>query len=203
MASRSRRSTSSRSWRVPTSWRGLRREDGHGHRRRRLLSVPDVRVAKAPQDEAFLGPHGFVGDRHEAEFRKIARRFRASPQPSPVVRRLDGRSRCSSARDLGVDPPFALGALGENLRLSGVKLADVPEGSVLELPSGREAASFRAATTPVSTPRKSCRRHTARRRPALREAGLRPPRHPRDGARDRPRAARRQSDDSAAGRGGV
>ena len=38
--------------------------------------------------------------------------------------------------DLGVDPPFALGALGENLRLSGVTLADVPQGSMLEFPSG-------------------------------------------------------------------
>ncbi|HLF72591.1 MAG TPA: hypothetical protein VI759_10625, partial [Dehalococcoidia bacterium] len=34
------------------------------------LSTPGVRVAKAPQDEAFLGPNGFVGDRHEAELRR-------------------------------------------------------------------------------------------------------------------------------------
>jgi MOSC domain-containing protein YiiM len=38
--------------------------------------------------------------------------------------------------DLGVDPPFALGALGENLRLAGVKLDTIPQGSILELPSG-------------------------------------------------------------------
>jgi MOSC domain-containing protein YiiM len=38
--------------------------------------------------------------------------------------------------DLGVDPAFAPGAMGENLRLSGVKLADIPEGSVLQLESG-------------------------------------------------------------------
>jgi MOSC domain-containing protein YiiM len=38
--------------------------------------------------------------------------------------------------DMGVDPPFANGALGENLRLSGIHLAEIPEGSVLEFPSG-------------------------------------------------------------------
>ncbi len=37
---------------------------------------------------------------------------------------------------MGLDLPFLAGELGENLRLTGLKLADVPEGSVLELPSG-------------------------------------------------------------------
>jgi MOSC domain-containing protein YiiM len=37
---------------------------------------------------------------------------------------------------MGVDPPFENGALGENLRLSGLHLVDVPENSVLEFPSG-------------------------------------------------------------------
>jgi MOSC domain-containing protein YiiM len=99
------------------------------------LSVPGVRVAKAPQDEAFLGPHGFVGDRHEAEFRRT---------PKGDGQRLNHRqwSAVSSdevaelCADLGVDPAFALGAMGENLRLSGVRLAEVPEGSVLEFESG-------------------------------------------------------------------
>ena len=50
------------------------------------LSQPDVRVAKAPQDEAFLGPHGFVGDRHEAEFRKMSDGTGERPEPSPMVR---------------------------------------------------------------------------------------------------------------------
>jgi MOSC domain-containing protein YiiM len=41
---------------------------------------------------------------------------------------------------IGVDPAFADGALGENLRLSGIRLADVLEGSVLEFPSGARLA---------------------------------------------------------------
>ena len=40
------------------------------------LSVPGTRVAKQPRDEAFLGPHGFVGDRHEAEFGRASCRER-------------------------------------------------------------------------------------------------------------------------------
>jgi MOSC domain-containing protein YiiM len=99
------------------------------------LSVPDVRVAKAPQDEAFLGPHGFVGDRHEAEFR----RTRDGTGQRPNHRQWSAVSTeevTELCADLGVDPPFALGALGENLRLAGVKLDTVPEGSVLEMPSG-------------------------------------------------------------------
>ena len=99
------------------------------------LSVPDVRVAKTPQDEAFVGPHGLVGDRHEAEFRKA--RDGSGERPNhrqwSAVSTEEVTELCA---DMGIDPPFALGALGENLRLSGVKLADVPEGSVLELPSG-------------------------------------------------------------------
>jgi MOSC domain-containing protein YiiM len=99
------------------------------------LSQPDVRVAKAPQAEAFLGPHGFVGDRHEAEFRKMS----DGTGERPNHRQWSAVSSDEVAQlcaDLGVDPPFALGALGENLRLSGVRLADVPQGSILELPSG-------------------------------------------------------------------
>jgi MOSC domain-containing protein YiiM len=99
------------------------------------VSVPDVRVAKTPQDEAFLGPHGFVGDRHEAEFRQA----RDGEGQRPNHRQWSAVSNEEVAElcgDLGVDPPFALGALGENLRLSGVKMQDVPEGSILEMPSG-------------------------------------------------------------------
>ena len=40
---------------------------------------------------------------------------------------------------IGVEA-FPAGALGENLRLSGVKLADVPSGSVIEFPSGARLA---------------------------------------------------------------
>ena len=61
---------------------------------------------------------------------------------------------------MGVDPAFALGAMGENLRLSGVKLAEIPEGSILELSPARGCSSP-AATTPASTRRESYRRLTA------------------------------------------
>ena len=37
---------------------------------------------------------------------------------------------------MGVDPAFALGGMGENLRLGGIRLADVPANTVLEFPSG-------------------------------------------------------------------
>jgi MOSC domain-containing protein YiiM len=99
------------------------------------ISVPDVRVAKAPQDEAFLGPHGFVGDRHEAEFRESrdGSGHRPNHRQWSAVSTDEVLQLCA---DLGVDPPFVLGSLGENLRLSGVKLAEIPEGSVLEMPSG-------------------------------------------------------------------
>jgi MOSC domain-containing protein YiiM len=100
------------------------------------LSVPDVRVAKTPRDEAFVGPHGFVGDRHEAEFRKArdgSDELRPNHRQWSAVSTEEVVELCA---DMGVDPAFAIGALGENLRLSGVKLADVPEESILELPSG-------------------------------------------------------------------
>jgi hypothetical protein len=99
------------------------------------LSVPGVRVAKQPRDEAFVGPHGFVGDRHEGEFRKDF--SRGSLQPNhrqwSAVSSEEVAELCA---DMGVDPPFAPGAMGENLRLAGLHLADVPPDSVLEFPSG-------------------------------------------------------------------
>jgi MOSC domain-containing protein YiiM len=99
------------------------------------LSVPGTRVAKAPQDEAFLGPYGFVGDRHEAEFRKSpgGDGHRPNHRQWSAVSTEEVAELCA---DMGVDPPFVNGALGENLRLSGLHLAEVPEGSVLEFPSG-------------------------------------------------------------------
>lgn len=99
------------------------------------LSVPGVRVAKTPQDEAFMGPHGLVGDRHEAEFRKTPEGGgqRLNHRQWSAVSTEEVTELCA---DMGVEPPFALGAMGENLRLSGVKLAEIPEGSILELPSG-------------------------------------------------------------------
>ena len=99
------------------------------------VSVPGVRVAKAPQDEAFLGPHGFVGDRHEAELRLASDGSGQRPNRRQwsAVSTEEVMELCA---DMGVDPAFAFGAMGENLRLSGIKLADVTEGSVIELPSG-------------------------------------------------------------------
>jgi MOSC domain-containing protein YiiM len=94
------------------------------------LSVPGVRVAKQPQDEAFLGPHGLAGDRHALEF---------SRSGNPNLRQWSAISTDEVAQlcaDMGVEPPFEPGAMGENLRLSGIQLADVSPGSVLEFPSG-------------------------------------------------------------------
>ena len=83
------------------------------------LSIEGVRVAKAPQDEAFVGPYGFVGDRHEAEFRRTPRStaIRANHRQWSAVSTIEVEELCA---DMGVDPPFALGALGENLRLGGI-----------------------------------------------------------------------------------
>ena len=100
------------------------------------LSVPGTRVAKQPQEEAFVGPHGFVGDRHEAEYRRSPR---SATEVKPNHRQWSAVSTEEVAElcaDIGVDPPFAEGALGENLRLSGLHLADIPAESVLEFPSG-------------------------------------------------------------------
>jgi len=97
------------------------------------LSVPGVRVAKEPHAEAFLGPHGFVGDRHEAEFRGSAGNLSPNHRQWSAVSTEEVAELCAG---MGVDPPFADGALGENLRLSGIALADVPDGSELEFPSG-------------------------------------------------------------------
>jgi MOSC domain-containing protein YiiM len=99
------------------------------------LSIEGTRVAKAPQDEAFIGPHGFVGDRHEAEFRTS--RDGAGTRPNhrqwSAVSTEEVAELCA---DIGVDPPFALGSLGENLRLAGIRLADIPKDTILEFPSG-------------------------------------------------------------------
>jgi MOSC domain-containing protein YiiM len=101
------------------------------------LSTPGVRVAKAPQDEAFLGPYGFAGDRHEAEFRRkpYGRGLIPNQRQWSAVSDEEVAAVCV---DLGVRP-FEIGALGENLRLSGLTLAELPAGTVLEFPSGARA----------------------------------------------------------------
>ncbi|HLF76539.1 MAG TPA: MOSC domain-containing protein [Dehalococcoidia bacterium] len=101
------------------------------------LSTPGVRVAKTPQDEAFLGPYGFAGDRHEAEYRlrPYSGGHVANKRQWSAVSTGEVEAVCA---DLGVRP-FAIGALGENLRLCGVILADLPAGTALEFPSGARA----------------------------------------------------------------
>ena len=99
------------------------------------LSIEGVRVAKAPLDEAFVGPHGFVGDRHEAEFRRTpnSTNLRPNHRQWSAVSSIEVDELCA---DMGVDPSFVAGTLGENLRLSGIRLADIPKDTVLEFPSG-------------------------------------------------------------------
>jgi MOSC domain-containing protein YiiM len=97
------------------------------------LSVSHARVAKAPQDEAYLGPYGFAGDRHEAEFRRSKDgEMRANHRQWSAVSSEEVTQICESM-DV---PAFAPGEMGENLRLAGLRLADVPAGTVLEAPSG-------------------------------------------------------------------
>lgn len=97
------------------------------------LSRPGVRVAKQPVKEAMLGPYGFEGDRHAGEFVRVRggeqapNRRQWSAVSSGEVEEL--------CRDLGV-ALFSAGALGENLRLAGIRLASLSAGAVLEFPSG-------------------------------------------------------------------
>jgi len=98
------------------------------------ISTPEARVAKRPQPEAMVERHGFAGDRHAGEFRVSARTGQRVPNRRQwsAVSTEEVEDFC---RALGVSP-FPDGALGENLRLSGIRLADVAPGTVLEFPSG-------------------------------------------------------------------
>jgi MOSC domain-containing protein YiiM len=98
------------------------------------LSQRGVRVAKLPVDEAFIGPHGFVGDRHEAEFRRkpYGRGVAPNHRQWHAVCSEEVEAICG---ELGL-PPLPFGALGENLRLSGLMLGGLPNGTELTLPSG-------------------------------------------------------------------
>ncbi len=97
------------------------------------ISTPGVRVAKQPLPVAFIGEHGLEGDRHAREHRRLrdGRLVRNERQWSAVA----SDEVAELCAELGV-PLFAPGALGENLRLGGVRLAEVADGAVLELPSG-------------------------------------------------------------------
>jgi len=98
------------------------------------LSTPNVRVAKTPHDEAFLGPHGFEGDRHAGEQARnyYNGKMSANLRQWTAVANEEVEAMCA---DLGVEP-FPIGALGENLRLSGITLAGLERGAELELASG-------------------------------------------------------------------
>jgi MOSC domain-containing protein YiiM len=94
------------------------------------LSVAGVRVYKQPRPEAVLGLHGFAGDRHAKEFGAYGRPNR---RQWSAVSTEEVAELCA---DIGIEAPFEPGAMGENLRLAGLRLAEVPAGSVLEFPSG-------------------------------------------------------------------
>lgn len=98
------------------------------------LSQPNVRVAKRPVGEAFIGPHGFVGDRHEAELRRkpYGRGTLPNHRQWHGVCTEEVEAICAAL----ALPPLPYGALGENLRLSGVLLGELPSGTELTLPSG-------------------------------------------------------------------
>jgi MOSC domain-containing protein YiiM len=94
------------------------------------VSAPRVRVFKQQRPEAMLGPHGFVGDRHGVEFGAYGR---PNQRQWSAVSTEEVAELCA---DIGIEMPFEPGAMGENLRLAGLRLSEVPAGSVLEFPSG-------------------------------------------------------------------
>jgi MOSC domain-containing protein YiiM len=81
-----------------------------------------------------VGPHGFVGDRHGTELRERAATGELVPNRRQwsAVSSEDVEEICKQLQVM----PFAFGAMGENLRLKGVRLAEVVAGSVLVFPSG-------------------------------------------------------------------
>lgn len=98
------------------------------------ISTPEARVRKEPQPEVYVGPFGLTGDRHAGQFRWSVTRN----QPIPNRRQWSAVSSEEVAefcQRLGVQP-FPPGALGENLRLRGLRLGDVLPGTIFEFPSG-------------------------------------------------------------------
>ena len=96
-------------------------------------SMPDVRVAKQPRESITFGALGPEDDRHSGETR-IAMNGQTVPNDRQwsAVSTEDVEAICA---DLGV-APFAFGAMGENLRLRGMQLAGLADGSILSFPSG-------------------------------------------------------------------
>jgi MOSC domain-containing protein YiiM len=98
------------------------------------ISSEGLRIAKTPVPEARVGPHGIEGDRHATEMR-MSRRAGAEVPNRRQWSAVSTEEVEAVCRELGV-MPFAFGAMGENLRLRGLPLADLPDGAVFELPSG-------------------------------------------------------------------
>jgi hypothetical protein len=96
------------------------------------LSQLGVRVAKLPHETGFIGPHGFIGDRHESEFVRVYGKVYPNKRQWSAVSTDEVTALCA---DIGVTP-FEIGELGENLRLGGVTRADVPTGATIEFPCG-------------------------------------------------------------------
>jgi len=87
------------------------------------------RVAKTPRPEALIEQFGLADDRHAGEW---ARPALPNRRQWSAVSTDDVAAFCA---ELGV-PPFAPGAMGENLRLAGVALGELRAGTLLEFPSG-------------------------------------------------------------------
>ena len=98
------------------------------------LSQPGVRVAKRPVDEAFIGPHGFVGDRHEAELRRKP----YGRGTAPNHRQWHGvctEEVDAICDDLGL-PQLPYGAFGREPAPVRPAAGWLPNGTELTLPSG-------------------------------------------------------------------
>ncbi len=98
------------------------------------VSIPETRVAKQQRDEVMVGPVGLEGDRHAGELYTYAKTGQTFPNRRQwsAVSTEEVEEFC---RELGV-AAFKIGELGENIRLSGLKLGEVKPGTVFEFPSG-------------------------------------------------------------------
>ncbi len=97
------------------------------------VSIPGVRVAKKPVEYATFGAFGLEGDRHAGQSRVHPNgQTVANDRQWSAVSTRDVEAICA---DLGVSP-FTVGAMGENLRLRGMQLADLADGSIISFPSG-------------------------------------------------------------------